>query len=231
MSFRLQSNSKPVVPVRRSSSLTKENSSHTKNYKSFSGNDTSNVSLRTQKSYYSPCSAFKNSNYFENNKGLDSMSSVLTLNKTMVNNNQVSNSIKYSYISPYKVVQPLSTSSTFYTPVYTNRFVCPYTSYKNGITTAGLNIQMGTLSPKTKSVCTSVSPVTKLSSYITKNLSHSNISNTSVQNKHTSSIRDQERKSRSRARKKMVESIIQAPQTRSSSISSKRSEGYQVRNT
>lgn len=130
-----------------------------------------------------------------------------------------------------------SSGSTYKSP-YADRYISPYTTYDNGVTTAGLSLKSSPYSSNgysSKSYAKS-SLTSKASDYPLRHSSSLYGSNTSL-NSYTStasipkastvsrsqSFKDHERKSRSCRRTPSLQS------TRSLSVSSEKSEGYEVR--
>lgn len=128
--------------------------------------------------------------------------------------------------------------SSGYKSPYADRYISPYTSYDNGITTAGLSLKSSPYSNGYSSKNYSKSSFPKPSDYPLRHSSGLYGSNSSL-NSYTSlpavtvpktstvgrsqSFKDHERKSRSCRRTPSLQS------TRSVSVSSEKSEGYEVR--
>lgn len=119
---------------------------------------------------------------------------------------------------------------TIYKNPYSDRYVSPYTSYDNGITTAGLSIK--------PSLSTNKNSYTSVYANRRNYLSASNaslnnnssgytptIAKSSSDINRSQSVKDEERKSRSVRR----QASLKVEPIRSLSVSSEKSEGYEVR--
>lgn len=174
------------------------------------------------------------------------------------NLNSLSNNSNSSYKSPYKDKDRYGSNSSSYTSAYKDRYVSPYTNYDNGITTAGLNFSVGGSSGSSNSNSNSATSSypkrdyslrnTNLLSSVGSGLSGSNTSLNSYSNSSPSSnvgrsqsLREHERKSRTRSRlasqqQQQQQQAIQQPSntpsvSRSLSTASIHSEGYEVRHS
>lgn len=244
MSFRSRTHTKPVVPVRRSASLTRSNpatgnSSLTRPYGVNYANpyqSTSNylnpyhTNLDSSSSSYSP----RNSGYFDYGSGSTAMNSGkrresygsnTSLNTLMYSN---PSQAAYAYKSPYKDRDRYGNGSSSYTSAYGSRYVSPYSTYENGITTAGLNFHVGAPSASTNLMSNSKGGLSTSNASLNHYLNTPTTTTSHVVR--SSSLRDQERKSRSRNRKKAAASQTPTQQQRSLSVSSVHSDiGYEVR--
>lgn len=238
MSFRSRTRSKPVVPVRRSASLTRpSSSSSSRGYTPSSGYGGAYQSASNYLNPYhsgleaGPSYSPRNSGYFDygsgmsnssGNKRRESYGSNTSLNALMYSNPLAQN--PYSYKSPYKDRDRYGNNSTAsYTSPYSNRYVSPYSTYENGVTTAGLSFHPGHAGSATSSG--NLASSSKLSSSNTSLNHYLNPTKTSHLAR-SASLRDQERKSRNRNRKQVTP---QPPTPRSLSVSSVHSDiGYEV---
>lgn len=250
MSFRSRSHTKPVAPPRRrSSSLTRNSGTTatayqpTSNARPFSIHGSSmsfpssslygsNQNLRSGSDYYGNGTDYRRSSYGASN----------------------GTSLKYpsstgsSYTSPYKdryaqnYYSPNSSNS--YTSAYKDRgYYNPYTSYDNGVTTASLSIGGSSMkrdyAPARSSNLMSGS-MSGLSGSSTNLIGNGQSINDQVANiGRSQSLREHERKSRSRRCKEAVKAAVpdSAPSAMSSTLStaqkslsslSLQSEGYEV---
>lgn len=245
MSFRSRTRSKPVVPVRRSTSLTRPSSSSSANSRgytpssAYAGYQSGSNYLNPYHSGLDPSSySPRNSGYFDytssgssGSKRRDSYGgSNSSLNALMYSNPLAVHQNPYAYKSPYKDRDRYgNNSSASYTSPYSNRYVSPYSTYENGVTTAGLSFHATPGHSSSSSVATNHAPLsssnTSLNQYLTP----------TAHLARSASLRDQERKSRNRNRKQASSkqessSTSQTPTTpRSLSVSSVHSDiGYEV---
>lgn len=120
-----------------------------------------------------------------------------------------------------------SYSSTIYKNPYSDRYVSPYTSYDNGITTAGLSIKssLGTKSPYTSVYANKRNYLSASNASLNSSSGYTPIvAKSSSGISRSQSFRDDERKSRSVRR----QASLKAEPIRSLSVSSEKSEGYEV---
>lgn len=237
MSFRSRTRSKPVVPVRRSTSLTRSTAStgNSRNYtpsSGYGGYQSGSNYLNPYHSGLEPASySPRNSGYFDyagsGSKRRESYGSNTSLNALMYSNPLAQAS--YSYKSPYKDRDRYGNNSTAsYTSPYSNRYVSPYSTYENGVTTAGLSFHATPGHSSSSSVATNLAPTSKLSTSNTS-LNHYLNPTKTAHLARSASLRDQERKSRNRNRKQASTTTSQTPTPRSLSVSSVHSDiGYEV---
>lgn len=242
MSFRSRTRSKPVVPVRRSTSLTRPSSSSgsSRAYtpsSAYAGYQSGSNYLNPYHTGLDPSSySPRNSGYFDygssssGSKRRDSYGgSNTSLNALMYSNPLAQN--PYSYKSPYKDRDRYGNNSTAsYTSPYSNRYVSPYSTYENGVTTAGLSFHPTAGHSSSSSVGTNLTPTSKLSTSNTS-LNHYLTPSATAHLGRSASLRDQERKSRNRNRKQATSTSTtsQTPTPRSLSVSSVHSDiGYEV---
>lgn len=289
MSFRSRSTTTPVAPPRRSNSLTRQSLSSSTTPSSLNRPYSANYgNLSSPLSYQSSSNNFLyGSNQNLNNLRLGSTnyydSSGLSNGTGRRGSLSTSSALKYpitssnasSYVSPYKdsksVYSPSSyflkngsgSGSNGYTSVYKDRYsspYSPYTSYDNGVTTAGLSINLnGSSKPKRDYSSRNNLIPSSTSGHSTSNQSLNQMYNNgnSVNSVVASigrsqSLRDQERKSRTRNRRAAASTASTSSGTqttsnstansseangtssssahqRSLSSSSVHSEGYEVR--
>lgn len=241
MSFRSRTRTKPTVPVRRSTSLTRPSSSsgNSRGYtpsSAYGGYQSGSNYLNPYHSGLEPASySPRNSGYFDyatggsgsgGSKRRESYGSNTSLNALMYSNPLAMGQNPYSYKSPYKDRDRYGNNSTAsYTSPYNNRYVSPYSTYENGVTTAGLSFH----ATAGHSGGTNLAPTSKLA---TSNTSLNHYLSPTTKTAHlarSASLRDQERKSRNRNRKQ-APTTSQTPSTpRSLSVSSVHSDiGYEV---
>lgn len=197
MAFDAKSRLNKPTPMRRSTSLTRISS------------------FNTHGGYDSPYDLFSPSNEYRR-------TSVTDLRYDSAKSKNAS-----SYTSPYTNRSRYDNTSNSYTPVYKNRFASPYMSYNNGVTTAGLNIQL-------RNSCMDNYPnASYLSRRYESMLNNSDnpySKNSTLQVKRTSSLRGiDERQSRRKAMIQQNELKFQKSHNISKSITSISSEGYEVR--
>jgi hypothetical protein len=197
-------------------------------------------SYGSKENLYSPRST-GSGGYFDYsaNKRRDSYGSSTSLNALKYAN--ASNSSSSSYSSPYKDYDRHGSNhsnSSSYSSPYKDRYVSPYANYDKGVTTAGLNISYnnGANSKSSTNPYSSASVSSRLAAASHYNSGSngslnsypgmSSLAQASTKVGRSQSMRDQERKSRSRSRSAAVSNA-----TRSLSVSSLASEGYEVRFT
>lgn len=264
MSFRSRSHTKPVAPPRRRSSSLTRNGTSTSGTSSYSSRPMSihgsslGGSYQPQSSYLYGSNQNLRSDYGSNsfdtrrNSYGTSLGTSLKFPLTTMNTSSSSS----SYVSPYKDrysqnyygnSSGSSPISSGYVSAYKDRtssYYNPYTSYDNGITTAGLSFQMSNPSRdyRTNSMSTSTGNLNASKGSGSMNSSQS--INEKVANiGRSQSLREQERKSRSRKCKEAVKAAVPDTQTpyessaMSSTLSSAQksvsslslhSEGYEV---
>lgn len=236
MSFRSRSRTIQPAPRRRSLSSSRiPTTSNSTNY--YLNNSASFASSRPLSSGYSTASAYTPSNYISQYSSRDNLYSIPSSHYSSYYNggtNGISGR-RDSY-----------GGTTYKNPYASDRYISPYTSsYDNGVTTASLCLSSyGSKSPSTYSK----SPSSYKNDYSPRhtNLAQSRLSgsNSSLSSytaatsksigtstsatsglSRSQSVKDPERKSRGARRSASMKS------TRSLSISSEKSEGYEVRNT
>lgn len=266
MSFRSRSTSTPIAPPRRrSSSLTRSTGTTPSAYASASagsarpysvnyGNLGSSIGYQPQNNYlYGSNQNLRlqsGSNYYDN--GLSNGSS--RRNSFGIPSSALTSAS--SYKSPYKdkysshgAQSYLNNAGTNYTSAYKDRYYSPYTSYDNGVTTASLSIPMNGGSGNT-GMKRDYTPIrSNLLSTSSNNLGGSSqnlsINDTVASIGRSQSLREHERKSRTRKSKAAVAAAVpdttvpyDAPSPSSSAISSanrslsaislRSEEGYEV---
>lgn len=266
MSFRSRSHSRPVAPPRRrSSSLTRaagaSNGSYTPSSRPISIHGSSiNSPMMGYSSSQNPGSFLYGSNqnlsYGAGSNDYGRRSSYGTSNGTLKFPITTMSTSSSTYTSPYKDRYPQnfymngsngsSGSSSGYTSVYKDRnYYSPYTSYENGVTTASFSIPSTSIKRDSYT-----SRGSNMLSASTSGLSgsNSNLMNNSqgiVNLGRSQSLREQERKSRSRRYKEAAKNAVPdsavpydpsasnlssiASGQKSLSTQSLQSEGYEVR--
>jgi hypothetical protein len=193
----------------------------------------------SKENVYSPRSTGSGSYLdYSANKRRDSYGSSTSLNALKYAN--TNNSTANSYSSPYKDYDRHGSNhsnSNSYSSPYKDRYVSPYANYDKGVTTAGLNISYNNGNGKSStnpyssaSVSSRLAAASHYNSGSNGSLNSypgiSSLAQASAKVGRSQSMRDQERKSRSRSRSAAVSQA-----TRSLSVSSLASEGYEVRFT
>lgn len=271
MSFRSRSTTTPIAPPRRrSSSLTRSTGTPTTGYASASsgssrpysvnyGNLGSSVGYQPQNNYLygsnqnlrlGGSSALSGSSYYDN--GLSNGSS----RRNSFGIPSAALTSASSYKSPYKDKYSshgsqsyLNNAGTNYTSAYKDRYYSPYTSYDNGVTTASLSIPMNGSSGSSAMKRDYTPMRSNLLSTSSNNLGGSNtnlsINDTVASIGRSQSLREHERKSRTRKSKAAVAAAVpdttvpyDAPPPSSSALSSanrslstlslRSEEGYEV---
>lgn len=254
MSFRSRSHTKPVAPPRRRSSSLTRNAGATSSYQnsrplSIHGSTlTSNYSSPSSSNYHYGSNQnlrSSTSDYYGGSNGVDyrrnSYGSSLKFPLTTMN----SSSSSSSYVSPYKdrYTQSYygnSGSNAGYTSAYKDRvssYYNPYSSYDNGVTTAGLSFS--TMANKRDYRNSSTGNLAGTSSSYQSNTQ--SINETVANIGRSQSLREHERKSRSRKYKEAAKAAVPDTQIpydtsahtlsaaqKSLSSLSLQSEGYEV---
>lgn len=223
MSFRSRSRTVQPVVQRRSLSGSR-----------LPNNLSSYTSNRPMSSAYPSSTSYATSNYispYTSVTSRDSIYSSIPSSSSSASRNSYYNGSSGSRRDSYN-------SSTIYKNPYTSdRYISPYASYDNGVTTAGLSIKSSTYGTNGYTNKNSYTPLnrhsskilsasnTSLNSYSTIPSTANVVSNTSIGR--SQSFRDQtsDRKSRNLRRNSSLKS------ERSLSVSSEKSEGYEVRHT
>lgn len=261
MSFRSRSHTKPVAPPRRrSSSLTRNGAGTTGSSSAYSSRPISihgsslGGTYQPQSSYLYGSNQNLRSDYGSNSFDVRRNSYGTSLKFPLTTMNTSGSS---SYVSPYKDRYSQnyygnsgsSPASSGYVSAYKDRsssYYNPYTSYDNGITTAGLSFQMSNPKRDYRTNLMSTSTGNLNMSKASGSMNSSQSINEKVANiGRSQSLREQERKSRSRKCKEAVKAAVPDtqipydPSGMSSSLSnaqksisslSLHSEGYEVNN-